>query len=127
VTAQARYFLTSKQKPHHTAEFCRLKKISQKGMAEAEAAFNIGSHLKKRGLPVPVIHAFDPASGFILFEDLGETLLHDLLQKKKNNPGEPFGQEITELYKEIVEILLFMQISGSVRFDRKWWIGRAHV
>ena len=93
---------------------------AQKGMAEARAAFNIGSHLKKRGIPVPEIHAFDPASGFILFEDLGETLLHDLLQKNMKNSGERFGQETVALYKEIIEILQFMQISGSIRFDRKW-------
>ena len=93
---------------------------TQKGLAEAHAAFNIGSHLKKRGIPVPVIHAFDPVSGFILFEDLGEILLHDLLEEKKKHSGELFGQEITELYKEIIETLLFMQISGSVHFDRKW-------
>jgi len=92
----------------------------KKGLAEAHAAFNIGSHLKKRGLPVPVIHAFDPDSGFILFEDLGETLLHDLLQKKRKDSGGHLGQEITELYKETIETLLFMQISGSVHFDRKW-------
>ncbi|MFC1844900.1 aminoglycoside phosphotransferase family protein, partial [Thermodesulfobacteriota bacterium] len=75
---------------------------------------------KKRGLPVPEIHAFDPVSSFILFEDLGEILLHDLLQAKKKESAELFGLEITELYKEIIEILLFMQISGSVHFDRKW-------
>ena len=106
-----------------TASFCGVlpaKDNTQEGFAEAHAAFNIGSHLKKRGLPVPVIHAFDPVSGFILFEDLGETLLHDLLLKKKKSSGELFGQEIAELYKEIIEILLFMQISGSVHFDRKW-------
>ena len=106
-----------------TASFCGVlpaRDNTQKGLAEAHAAFNIGSHLKKRGLPVPVIHAFDPVSGFILFEDLGKTLLHDLLLKKKKSSDELFGQEISELYKEIIENLLFMQISGSVHFDRKW-------
>jgi aminoglycoside/choline kinase family phosphotransferase len=106
-----------------TTSYCGVlpaKEDSQKGLTEAHAAFNIGSHLKKRGIPVPVIHGFDPVSGFILFEDLGETLLHDFLQNQKNDSGEIFGQETGELYKEIVETLLFMQISGSVRFDRKW-------
>jgi aminoglycoside/choline kinase family phosphotransferase len=92
----------------------------QKGLAEAHAAFKIGNHLKKRGTPVPQINAFDPVSGFILFEDLGEILLHDLLQNKKKESNELFGNEITGLYKEIIEILLFMQISGSVHFNRKW-------
>jgi len=106
-----------------TTSYCGVlpdKENTQKGMAEAHAAFKIGSHLKKRGLPVPVIHGFDPISGFILFEDLGETLLHDLLQEKKKDSGEQLGQEVVELYKEIIQMLLFMQISGSVRFDRKW-------
>lgn len=93
---------------------------AKKGMAEAYAAFNIGSHLKKRGIPVPEIHAFDPESGFILFEDLGETLLYDELERKKKENGEHFWKHAKETYKEIIELLLYMQISGSVRFDRKW-------
>ena len=89
-------------------------------MAEARAAYKIGCHLKKRGIPVPTIHAFDQESGFILFEDLGDTLLYDEL-KKNNENQENFSWEKTkETYKEIVELLLYMQISGSVRFDRKW-------
>jgi len=106
-----------------TTSYCGVLPANEnikKGMTEAHAAFNIGSHLKKRGIPVPVIHAFDQDSGFILFEDLGETLLHDLLQKNMRNSGKRFGQETVVLYKEIIEILQFMQISGSVRFDRKW-------
>lgn len=93
---------------------------TQKGLAEAHAAVNIGNHLKKRGIPVPVIYAFDPVSGFILFEDLGDILLHDHLQEKKRHAAEFPDHEIVELYKGIIETLLFMQISGSVRFDRKW-------
>lgn len=93
---------------------------SKKGMAEAHATYKIGSHLKKRGIPVPTIHAFDPETGFILFEDLGDTLLHDDLQQKKKKEGYDFWQQVKEIYKEIVELLLYMQISGSVHFDRKW-------
>jgi aminoglycoside/choline kinase family phosphotransferase len=92
----------------------------QKGMAEANAAYNIGTHLKKRGIPVPSIHGFDPVSGFILFEDLGTTLLHDYLLENKNNSADKSAQKTLDLYKEIIENLLYMQISGSVRFDRKW-------
>ena len=92
----------------------------KKGMAEALAAYNIGSHLKKRGIPVPAVHAFDPKNGFILFEDLGETLLYDELKKNRKKQGNNFWDQTRELYKEIVELLLYMQISGSVRFDRKW-------
>jgi aminoglycoside/choline kinase family phosphotransferase len=92
----------------------------EKGMAEAHAAFKIGSHLKKRGIPVPTIHGFDPENGFILFEDLGDTLLYDELDQKKKKHGEDVWGQLKETYKEIIELLLYMQISGSVRFDRKW-------
>jgi hypothetical protein len=81
---------------------------SEKGLAEAYAAYNIGTHLKQRGIPVPSIHGFDPDTGFILFEDLGRTLLYDyLLEKKKDSAGfsEP---EIVALYKEIIETLLVL-------------------
>jgi aminoglycoside/choline kinase family phosphotransferase len=93
---------------------------SGKGLAEAHAAFNIGSHLKKRSIPVPVIHGFDPETGFILFEDLGSTLLHDELNDLKEKNGDQAWNLIRDTYKELAELLLFMQISGSVRFDRKW-------
>lgn len=92
----------------------------EKGMAEAHAAFKIGCHLTKRGISVPTIHGFDPENGFILFEDLGDTLLYDELDRKKKKHGEDVWEQFKETYKEIIELLLYMQISGSVRFDRKW-------
>jgi aminoglycoside/choline kinase family phosphotransferase len=106
-----------------TALFCGVlpgDENGKKGRAEAHAAFNIGRHLKKRGLPVPAIHAFDPENGFILFEDLGETLLYDELEKKKKANDAHFWEQTQETYKQIIELLLYMQISGSVRFNRKW-------
>jgi aminoglycoside/choline kinase family phosphotransferase len=106
-----------------TGSFCGVLPANEnpaKGMAEAHAAYNIGRHLKKRGIPVPTIHGFDPEKGFILFEDLGDTLLHDELERKKKKQGEDAWEQMKETYKEIVELLLFMQISGSVRFDRRW-------
>ena len=94
-------------------------KKTAKGKAEALAAFNIGSHLKKRGIMVPDIIDFDPQSGALLFEDLGNTLLHDILpgRMKDNSLSWP---ETKRIYLDIIENLLFMQISGSVRFNRKW-------
>jgi len=92
----------------------------RKGLAEAHAAFHIGTHLRKRGIPVPAIYAFDADSGFILFEDLGKTLLYDELEQKKKKNGEQVWPQARKTYKEIIELLLYMQISGSVRFDRKW-------
>lgn len=93
---------------------------TKKGLAEAHAAFKIGSHLKKRGIPVPAIYGFSPDTGFILFEDLGDTLLHDKIAAGAKKDAANLWQNTKETYKEIIEILLYMQISGSVRFDRKW-------
>jgi len=41
-------------------------------------------------------------------------------RKKRKIHAMQLGQETVEIYKEIIQMLLFMQISGSVRFDRKW-------
>ena len=90
-----------------------------KGKAEAQAAFNIGSHLKKRGIAVPEIVEFDPQSGVILFEDLGDILLHNVLPGRTQDNSLSWP-ETKKTYMDIIENLLFMQISGSVRFNRKW-------
>jgi hypothetical protein len=92
---------------------------ADKGKAEALASYNIGKHLQSRGIPVPEIIDFDSQSGALLFEDLGDTLLHDILPtgSQEKTISWPAAKDI---YMEIVETLLFMQISGSVRFNRKW-------
>ncbi len=89
-------------------------------MAEARAAAFIGIHLQKRGIPVPTVHAFDPENGLLLFEDLGETHLYDVLEEQKRQNGEAAWKKLAATYREVIEMLLYMQISGSVRFDRKW-------
>ena len=92
---------------------------TDKGRVEALAAFNIGTHLKKRGIAVPDIIEFDPQSGVILFEDLGDTLLHNILPERMQEDSLSWP-ETKKTYMDIIENLLFMQISGSVRFNRKW-------
>lgn len=112
-----------KIKTDQTNSYCGVlpgKTSSKKGLTEARAAFKIGSHLKTRGIPVPDIYGYDPGNGFILFEDLGDTLLYDELLSQKMATGQLAWEQIQETYKEIIELLLYMQISGSVRFNRKW-------
>ena len=94
-------------------------KKTDRGKAEALAAFNIGIHLKKRGVAVPEIIEFDPQSGTLLFEDLGDTLLHNILPGRMQDNSLSWP-ETKKIYLDIIENLLFMQISGSVRFNRKW-------
>lgn len=88
-------------------------------LAEANAARLIGVHLRKRGISVPEILGFDEASGIIIFEDLGNTLLHDRINALRQSDG-PALPKLRQLYRDIIDDLLYMQISGSVRFDRRW-------
>ena len=94
-----------------SASFCAVLPAgdSDRGLSEAQATFNIGTHLKKRGIPVPKIHAFDPDSGLIIFEDLGTTLLHDHIAGQNENSAAHFSRDTVDLYSEIIEILLSLR------------------
>ncbi|MBU0486043.1 MAG: phosphotransferase [Proteobacteria bacterium] len=83
-----------------------------RGVAEAVAAYRIGSHLRAAGVPVPEILAFDPVSSAIVFEDLGDCHLHDRVQKLTVQ-----SPEVMPLYKEAIEILVHMQVAGRSGFD----------
>lgn len=80
------------------------------GLAEAAAAEAIGRHLGRAGVPVPQIHGFDPASGALLMEDLGDLLLHRRLQAR------PAAAEIVALYRRAIEALLTLQIKARPGF-----------
>ncbi|GAB4343481.1 MAG: hypothetical protein Kow0089_19310 [Desulfobulbaceae bacterium] len=89
---------------------------SRGGHAEAHSAWKIGTHLFRAGVPVPEPLAWDEASGLILFEDLGDTRLHDL------RPGEGRGDasSFIELYRRVVRELARMQVRGREGFDPAW-------
>jgi len=82
-------------------------------LLEAKAAESIGRHLLRKGVPVPDIYGWDQKSGLILFEDLGDTRLHDLT---KQNPDE----NLRLLYKQIIVQLVHMQLTGVQAFDTGW-------
>lgn len=83
--------------------------------AEARAAFHIGSHLHAAGVAVPRIFGFDPESGLILFEDLGDTLLYDLIQTHGPN-----SLAVQAYYGQAIEALLRLQLAGRPGFDPAW-------
>ena len=87
-----------------------------RGLAEAAAAAAIGRHLGRSGVPVPQIYGFDPASGALLLEDLGDLLLHRRLQER------PAGGEIAACYRRAIEALLILQIKARAGFpvDACW-------
>ncbi len=55
------------------------------GLKEAKAYYEIGSFLRRAGLPVPEIYAYEPQTGLLLVEDLGDTRLYDLKAPLKEN------------------------------------------
>lgn len=85
------------------------------GLAEAEAAYHIGRHLHSYGIPVPEIIAFESRSGIILFEDLGDTLLHDKILARDH-----LAPDIKRYYEEAVGMLVRMQVLAGKGFDPNW-------
>ncbi len=83
------------------------------GLLEARSASQIGKHLHARGIPVPQIYGFDPDSGRLCVEDLGDERLHDLLVHA------PEHKQL-HWYKKVVEVLVRMQIRGANDFSPSW-------
>jgi len=85
-------------------------------MAEAVACFQVGGHLFSCGVPVPEILAYDRDSGLVIYEDLGDLLLHDLFNKQGRAPD----QQIIQLYRTALDSLLVLQIKGAAGFEKDW-------
>lgn len=91
------------------------------GQAEAASFWRIGRHLGGRGVPVPELYDFDPESGLVLCEDLGDDLLHTKLQREK-----PGRAEVLALYRLALDLLLEMQLRGADGFDPAWCWDTGH-
>lgn len=81
--------------------------------AEARAVWEIGRHLADRSVPVPALFAFEPSTGIILCEDLGDCQFQGLIAA-----GRPEG--VLPLYRQALEVLLQMQLAGRVGFEPRW-------
>ena len=81
--------------------------------AEARAVWEIGRHLAARSVPVPDLFGFDPATGVVLCEDLGDCQFQGVV-----TAGRP--AEVARLYRQALEMLLQMQLEGRVGFDPQW-------
>lgn len=92
---------------------------SRNELAESESVWKIGTHLKRCGVNVPDIYGWDKQTGILIFEDLGDTRLHDLV-----NPSctgvckKPEG--MSEIYLKVLEGLVTMQLQGSREFADAW-------
>lgn len=86
-------------------------------MNEARSAWLIGTHLHRVGVPVPEPLAYDPESGLLLCEDLGDLRLYDHLRQPA---GDGDGDEVLRLYGEAVRELARMQVLASEGFRESW-------
>ena len=65
-------------------------------LAESRSAWKIGRHLFQQGVPVPELYGWDSSTGVLLFEDLGDIRLHDIVVKK-NKVQTPPDESIAHL------------------------------
>lgn len=92
---------------------------SRESLAEAQAAIAIGTHLYNKKVPVAKIIAANKGTGLILFEDLGDTRLHDYLQKLKGDRTRLCRKRLG-LYRQLIVVLAHMQVNGRVGFEQNW-------
>ncbi len=82
--------------------------------SEADAFVNIGRHLYGKGIPVPKICLYDTFSGLVFLEDLGDMNLQTLVLNSRNT------EDIISCYKDIIDRLIEMSVSGAEGFDVSW-------
>lgn len=104
------------------APFCLIAapaSTSPAELAESRSAWKIGNHLRQKGVPVPELFGWDCDTGVLLFEDLGDLRLHDLISKK-NRTSTKLGDSGIGSYRSALEQLVVMQCRGAEGFDPSW-------
>ena len=88
-------------------------------LAEAGSAWKIGQHLRAKGVPVPELYGWDAGSGVLLFEDLGDVRLHDLVVQQASI--ERSNEEaVGDYYRVTLGQLANMQFAGADGFATAW-------
>ena len=82
--------------------------------SENDSFVYIAEHLRTRGLPTPLIQAYDPRRGLFLMQDFGDFSLESVIKKIK----EP--RLIKRAYETILKLLLKIQIEGARDFDSRY-------
>ena len=86
------------------------------GLSEAASAWHICRHLSRVGVAVPGPLAYDKQTGVILFEDLGDLRLYDLLQQ-----DDCLREDCRyKVYRDVIHELVRMQVEGREGFDISW-------
>jgi aminoglycoside/choline kinase family phosphotransferase len=100
--------------------------VSHEELAESRSAWKIGRHLREKGIPVPEIYGWDSNTGVLLFEDLGDMRLHDLITSATNKQT-LLDDRVAASYHAALENLVAMQCQGTEGFDGSWcWDGQQY-
>jgi len=89
------------------------EKDGENDLAEARSAWLIGNHLRRVKVPLPELYGWDKETGILLFEDLGDCRLHDLVEGRG-------GIDIRSWYFSTLKELARMQVVGRVNFNTGW-------
>lgn len=93
-------------------------------LKESRAAYYIGNHLFHKGCSVPEVVAWHEKSGLLVFEDLGNKRLHDVVAS--NNDTVTDVSLVREYYSKVIGKLAHMQVEGAIAFDSDWCCDGAH-
>ncbi len=88
-------------------------------IAESRSVWWIGNHLRARHVPLPEIYGWDKEAGILLFEDLGDIRLHDLVVAEKNISLRT-DRSLLTTYCQVIKELINMQCAGAVDFNEDW-------
>ena len=73
---------------------------------------NVQRFFASLSLPVPEIHVWDAAKGFMLLEDWGDLMLEGVV--KEGN-----GKRIRALYEQAVDVMVRLQVEGTAKIDER--------
>ena len=91
-------------------------------LKESRAAYYIGNHLFQKGCSVPEVVGWHEKSGLLVFEDLGNKRLHDVVVLTNGTSTDV--SLVREYYSKVITQLVQMQVEGANSFDSDWcWDG----
>lgn len=82
---------------------------------ENESFLYMASHFRKCGLPVPEVYGVSADKTYYLQEDLGDTLLFNVIEKGRATSV--FSEEEKELLRKSIRLLPAIQFAGADGFD----------
>lgn len=83
---------------------------SKAELAESSSVWHIGRHLEEQNVAIPSLVDWHAESGLVVFEDLGDTRLHDIAHSEKGR----------EMYLLAVKALAEMNCKCGVGLDDNW-------